>query len=245
VAPPDHHLLLEHERICLSRGPKEHHSRPAIDPLFRSAALCYGPRVVGVILSGHLDDGTAGLQAVKGCGGLAVVQDPRDAEVASMPMSALRHVDVDHCEPVADMGRLLAMLAREPVPTGDVSAPSALRSEHAVGMSNSARDAMRHLQAFAAPSTHSCPDCGGVLWEVKGAEPARFRCHTGHAFTLLTLAESMREVTEDALQNAIRALQEQAILLRRAAVAKRETVESADARRSTPMRSGWRSTCAC
>jgi two-component system, chemotaxis family, protein-glutamate methylesterase/glutaminase len=229
VAPPDHHLLLAEKGIRLSRGPKEHHSRPAIDPLFRSAAICCGTRVIGVILSGHLDDGTAGLQAIKACGGTAIVQEPRDAQVASMPLSVLRHVEVDHCLPTASMPRLLSALVAEPAPLGKFPAPDALRSEHAVTESKTARDAMRNLQAFSKPSTHSCPDCGGVLWEVDGAKPPRFRCHTGHAFTLLTLAESMREATEEALQTAIRALQEQAILRRRAAGMKQSAGEFADA----------------
>lgn len=228
VAPPDHHLLVEVGRVRLSRGPREHHSRPAIDPMFRSAALCCGPRVIGVILSGHLDDGTAGLQAVKACGGVAVVQDPADAEVTSMPLSALRHVDVDHCLPMAAMARLLSGLVTDPVPAREVPAPIELRSEYAMGATNSAGDAMRKLQTFAKPSTQTCPDCGGVLWEVKDAKPPRFRCHTGHAYTLRTLAQSMMESTEEALQHAIRALQEQAILLRQAAAASR-TAEAADA----------------
>jgi two-component system chemotaxis response regulator CheB len=229
VAPPDHHLILVGDSIRLLRGPKEHHTRPAIDPLFRSAAVCCGPRVVGIVLSGHLDDGTAGLQAIKACGGVAVVQDPRDAQVPSMPMSALRHVDVDHCVPVAGMAQLLTSLVAQPVSSQQAAAPTALASEHALSVSEPGEEVMKHLQAFADPSTHACPDCGGVLWEVKAAKPTRFRCHTGHAYTLRTLAESMKESTDHALQIAVRALQEHAILLRRAAAASRAADAVAEA----------------
>lgn len=115
VAPPDHHLLIEEGRVRVTRGPKENRFRPAVDPLFRSAAYTYGSRVIGVVLSGALDDGTAGLWRIKNNGGIAVVQDPADADVSSMPENALREVHVDYCVPVADLGGLLAKLSSEEV----------------------------------------------------------------------------------------------------------------------------------
>jgi two-component system chemotaxis response regulator CheB len=223
VAPPDHHLVIEPQALHLTRGPKEHHSRPAIDPLFRSAALAYGPRVIGVVLTGQLDDGTAGLQAIKACGGLAIVQDPRDAEHPSMPMSALHHVDVDHCLPLEGIVRTLMQLVNETVARQARAVVPALLHEHALTATPSSGDAMEHLQAFAKPSSLVCPDCGGALWEAENTRPLRFRCHTGHAYTLRTLAHTMGQSTEYALQAAIRAMQEQAILLRKAAVLDRET----------------------
>lgn len=222
VAPPDQHLLVTEEAVHLSRGPKEHHSRPAVDPLFRSAALAHGARVVGVVLTGHLDDGTSGLQAIKACGGVAIVQDPADAQEPSMPLSALRHVKVDLCLPIEQIAAALTRLANEPVPAPVTSqAPAALSHEHALSVAAPSGEAMEHLKGFAEPSTLVCPDCGGSLWEVKDARPPRFRCHTGHAFTMRTLAHTMNEATEEALQTAMRAVQEQAILLRKAAAASR------------------------
>lgn len=218
VAPPDNHLLVEEDMVRLLRSAKEHHSRPAIDPLFRSAALAHGARVVGVVLTGHLDDGTAGLQAIKACGGIAIVQHPADAQEPSMPLSAMRHVAVDHCLPVDQIGPVLTGLVSEEAPAVvSAEAPAALSDEHAVSVATPSGEVMEHMKGFAEPSTLVCPDCGGSLWEVKDARPTRFRCHTGHAFTLRTLAHTMNEATEQALETAMRALQEQAFLLRKAA----------------------------
>lgn len=224
VAPPDQHLLVQEGRLHLTRGPKEHHSRPAVDPLFRSAALAHGPGVVGVVLTGHLDDGTAGLQAIKACGGIAIVQDPGEAQEPSMPLSAMHHVDVDYCLPVDAIARTLVKLAREAVPPApaEPAATAALSREHGLSLTTPSGDVMEHLKAFAEPSTLVCPDCGGSLWEVKDARPTRFRCHTGHAFTMRTLAHTMNEATDRALQTAMRALQEQAILLRKGAATSRK-----------------------
>jgi two-component system chemotaxis response regulator CheB len=154
VAPPDHHLLLNNGYLNLTRGPKENFARPAIDPLFRSAALTYGPRVLGVVLTGNLDDGTAGLQAIKECGGFTVVEDPSTAFAPSMPASALEYVEVDHRVPIELMGRKLAELVAQSSPEAKTT-PPALRHEHApqAGTVN----AMDDLKAIAAPSAIICP----------------------------------------------------------------------------------------
>lgn len=212
VAPPDHHMIVDAGRLRLSRGPKEHHSRPAIDPLFRSAALALGPAVVGVVLTGWLDDGTAGLQAIKACGGIAVVQDPADAAVPSMPASALRYVQVDHCVPLASLAGLLTSLVRADVVPAALPAATTPAHEHALSLSQG--EPMKHLQAIATPSPFVCPDCKGGLWEIGGAQPRRYRCHTGHAFTLRTLLHAQGEATDEATWGALRALQEQEVLLR-------------------------------
>ena len=214
VAPPDHHLLLEGGALRLWRGPKENHARPAIDPLFRSAALACGPRVVGVILTGLLDDGSAGLRAVKDCGGIAVVQDPADAFEPGMPTSALASVEADHVVPLSQMAELLCALAQPRRPAPPVAAPDALRHEHEASFG--ATD-MKALKTIGSPSTFTCPDCGGTLFELHDQRPVRFRCHTGHAYSLRSLASMQEQVTEDALWASLRALQEKEAILRRMA----------------------------
>ena len=211
VAPPDQHMLVSGDRIQLSRGPKEHHTRPAIDPLFRSAALAHGPDVIGVVLTGNLDDGTAGLQAIKARGGIAIVQDPDDATAPSMPRSALRYVDVDHCVALPLIPVLLSSLAAAP-PRPAPSIPADLPA-HEQALTLSEGNPMEHLEAISQPSTFVCPDCHGSLWQVRDSRPARFRCHTGHGFTARTLQDALALAGDEALWNALRSLQEREILL--------------------------------
>ena len=190
IAPPDQHMRLDGPVIRLSRGPKEHHARPAIDPLFRSAALHYGPRAIGVVLTGMLDDGSAGLRAIKDCGGTAVVQYPADAHAPSMPQSALACVDADHVVPLASLGQLLYDLASRPsmfsAAIAMLEPPGALRREHAISQGI---NGLENLKAIASPSPFTCPDCGGVLFELDDKRQVRYLCHTGHAFSLRMLQE--------------------------------------------------------
>lgn len=160
VAPPDHHLLVDDQAVRLLRAAKEHNTRPAIDPLFLSAALTHGPGVIGVVMSGGGDDGTAGLQAIEKCGGVAVVQNPETAEEAGMPLSALKYVRVQHIAHLEEMGALLARLVDEPPPAHEKADTSRLRHELDILLSEGAP--MEHLEAIATPSTLSCPDCGGA-----------------------------------------------------------------------------------
>lgn len=218
IAPPDRHMLIEGGRIRLTRGPKEHHARPAIDPLFRSAALDMGPRIVGVILTGMLDDGSAGLRAVKECGGITVVQDPDDAFEPSMPRAAIAATAVDHVVPMSALAALLLELARPVVVAQDPAAkpvPAAMRMEHQISFGD---QTMEELKTIATPSTFSCPDCGGVLFELDGMAQVRFRCHTGHAFSLRTLMATLEPMTDVVLWAAVRTLREKEGLLRRMAV---------------------------
>ena len=212
VAPPDHHVIVEGDVLRLSRGAKEHHTRPAIDPLFRSAAASWGNRVIGVLLTGLLDDGTAGLQAIKERGGVAVVQDPTDAEMPSMPLSAIRYVHVDRIVTLTEMGTaLMSIVSEEPPPPPAIEEPWIVH-ENEILLAEG--DFMEHLRAIAKPSTFVCPDCKGALWEIDGAQPKRYRCHTGHAFTLRTLLHSQAEATDMALWTAYQGLQEKELLLK-------------------------------
>lgn len=228
VAPPDHHMLFAHDCIRLTKGPKEHFTRPAIDPLFLSAALARGPHVIGIVLTGALDDGTAGLQAIKACGGKALVQDPDEAQAPEMPRSALAFVNVDYCRPLSEMAEVLQALVDEEAAS---PAPRVLPANlvHEQELAMDLGNAMEHLSAIASPSTFVCPDCNGSLWQLHDSSPIRFRCHTGHAYTSKTLQSALVETTDQALWAAIRALQEQAILLQSLAASHRDAGETEQA----------------
>jgi two-component system, chemotaxis family, protein-glutamate methylesterase/glutaminase len=213
VAPPDHHLLVRNGRLRLTRSARENLHRPAIDPLFRSAAVAHGPRVIGVVLTGELDDGTAGLSAVKRCGGTAVVQDPRDAAHPSMPQSALKNVAVDHCVPVSDMAALLAHLAGGVVGPAP-PAPATIKAEDC--MIERQQDDEEILDRIGSRSTVTCPECNGTLWELSD-DPVQFRCHVGHAYSPRTLMAEHTHRLEDALWAAVRHFEESASLSERVA----------------------------
>jgi two-component system chemotaxis response regulator CheB len=213
VAPPDRHLLVQGDTLLLTREAKENHARPAIDPLFRSAAISHGPRVIGMILSGRLDDGTAGLQVVKACGGLTIVQDPVDAEEPGMPASALSNVAVDIVVGRDSMARALLDCIGQPVVLpARTTVPKSFATEHALSLHDG--NDMASLDTIGSPSRIVCPDCNGVLWEITGARPKRYRCHSGHAYTIQTLSYEQATRTDEALWKALRALHERESLLR-------------------------------
>ena len=181
LAPPDRHLLVKKGRVLVIKGPRANHYRPAVDALFRSAAVAFGPAVVGVVLTGMLHDGTAGLEFIKRCGGVAVVQAPQEAEYPSMPETALRNVTIDYVAALPAMGELLGCLSAGSVPANPAAISEDLVheasiAERVVGTADEANQ-LGHL----VPLT--CPDCGGNLWEVTHGKVLRYRCHTGHAFT--------------------------------------------------------------
>ncbi|HEX5435371.1 MAG TPA: chemotaxis protein CheB [Candidatus Angelobacter sp.] len=216
VAPPDHHLMIEDNHVVLSRGPKENRHRPSVDPLFRSAARAYGRQVIGIILTGALDDGTVGLQIVKKAGGIAIVQDLDDAVCADMPRSALDHVNVDHIVPVTQIPALLAELVPQPVAAGNGMGKTAqIRKEIRYAEADMA--AIEDEARPGTPSQFACPDCGGVLWEMEDEGMLRFRCRVGHAYTAQSLDAQQSEAVEAALWAAIRALEESASLARQMA----------------------------
>lgn len=214
VAPPDHHLLLRTGHVHLTRGPRQNGHRPAVDALFRSAAREYATRVIGVVLSGALDDGTAGLAAVKARGGVAVVQEAKDALYPAMPNSALEHVQADHVLGVASMGELLARLTAEPVGERPGPVPTGMKVE--VEMAGFSLDAMEG-EHRGEPSGFSCPDCNGVLWEIQAEGLRRYRCRVGHAWSPESLLTQQSEALEAALWIALRTLEERAALARRLA----------------------------
>lgn len=203
VAPSDRHLMIQAGQVYVGRGPKENGHRPAVDPLFRTAARAYGPRVIGVILTGALDDGTAGLLTIKSCGGVAVVQDPHDALHADMPQSAIDRVKVDHVVPLAGVAPLLIRLAREP-------------------LNSDGGDAMAHQSEAEHPvpgrrSFITCPECNGSLTEMEEGGLLRFRCHVGHAYSQDSMLAAQAAALEAALWAAARSLEESAALAHRMA----------------------------
>lgn len=216
VAPTDHHLLVEHGRVRITSGPRENGHRPAVDPLFRSAAQVYGPRVVAVVLTGALDCGTAGLLTVKARGGVSVVQDPKDAFCPDMPRSALEFAQVDHCVSLAQMAPLLVQLVSTPLPVMDVPPPSP-RLQHEVEIMKESAGVKEDPHDVGSPSFYSCPDCGGVLFEMDEQGHLRYRCRVGHGFTANALTMTQQSALDGALWAALRALEESASLSRRMA----------------------------
>ena len=216
VAPPGAHLLVEQGRIRLTAGPRENGFRPGIDPLFRTAALAYGPRVVGVVLTGALNDGTAGLLAIKRRGGVAVTQDPQEALVPSMPASALAYVTIDQCLRLADMPAYLTAVAHDPVaPGSDNPAPEAMQMEADI----SGLRPMRRIDGdcVGQHSVFTCPECKGPLWEVHDGPLLRFRCNVGHAYTSDALLADQAHAIDDALWTALETLEQRSTIAARLA----------------------------
>ena len=227
IAAPDHHLLLRESHITLGRGPRENMVRPAIDPLFRSAALQYGPRVIGVILSGLLSDGAAGLTAIKQCGGVALVQDPADAIANEMPLRALEATTVDLCVPGTRIGDVLSDLVREE-PGTRLPVPPEIRLEVEIAIGE--RVGSDSLATIADPAPLTCPSCGGVLSELRMEHPLRFRCQVGHAYTADALAKEQEGKVDEALRVALRIIEERAELVHRMAEDGRQSGRAAVAR---------------
>lgn len=214
LAVPDHHLILAKGHLRLGRGPRENMVRPAIDAMFRSAAVSYGPRVIGVILSGLLNDGASGLEAIKRCGGIAVVQDPADAIADEMPLSALRAAAVDLTVPSVRLGDVLSDLVQEPA-GWPVPVPPDIRLE--VDIAAGERVDSEVLRGLADPSALTCPSCGGVMSAVRGSKPLRFRCQVGHAMTADVMAKEQENTVDEALRVALRVIEERAELVARMA----------------------------
>lgn len=210
IARSDFHLLLKKRTMLVTKGARENRYRPGIDPLFRSAAVAHGQSVIGMVLTGMLDDGTAGLIAIAKCGGVTVVQDPKDATYPEMPQSALNNLDVDHCVPIAEMGRLLEKLVREP-PGKRMPIPEDIRTEAVIA--ERVLSDVAQVNGLGSQVPYNCPNCGGVLWEMGNADVQRYRCHTGHSFTTPALLTSQNEKIEETLWIALRMFEERKNLL--------------------------------
>jgi two-component system, chemotaxis family, protein-glutamate methylesterase/glutaminase len=214
TAPADHHVLVIDGHLQLSAGPSENGHRPAIDPLFRSAALTHGPDAIGVVLSGTRDDGTAGLAAISARGGTSVVQEPDDALHAAMPASALAQVPGALVHPAAKIGPVLGELVSRPGAAAPVGDDELLRAETRIAATGvPTTDTL----AGAAPSAFSCPSCHGVLFELPGTPAPRFRCRVGHAWSPRALEAEQAHAVDEALWAAVRALEEKADLVERLA----------------------------
>jgi two-component system, chemotaxis family, protein-glutamate methylesterase/glutaminase len=226
VAPPDRHLIVYGQQVTLSRGARENGHRPAVDVLFRSAARTLGPRVIGVVLSGTLDDGTAGLVAVHRWGGVGVVQSPDDAMYPSMPRAAIAGDHPRHVLPVAEIPALLTQLVREQVePTirdDGASTPDTSITDREIAMADHDGEALNDPERPGAPSGFACPDCHGVLFEIDDGPVHRFRCRVGHAWSPRSLAAQQTFAIEGALWMALRALEEKAALADRMSTGARE-----------------------
>lgn len=217
VAPPDYHMLVERDFVLLNRGPRENRHRPSIDVLFRSAARSYGSRTIGIVLSGELDDGSAGLMAIGMRGGVRIVQDPSEAMSPEMPSNAIQYAGADFIVPVAEVANLIARASR-----GEHLQPEHPRSSE-TAMNDRIDKEVREVEMKDDPSSErpgkpsqfACPECHGVLWELDDEGLLRFRCRVGHAYTADALSFAMSEAGENALWAAMRALEEKAALLRR------------------------------
>jgi two-component system, chemotaxis family, protein-glutamate methylesterase/glutaminase len=209
VAPPNRHLLVDGDRISLGEGPRENNSRPAIDPMLRSAAVCCGSRTIGVVLTGTLGDGASGLWTVHQGGGITVVQDPKDAAYAEMPLTALNRAKPDHVARLQDMPALLSGLALQPA--GEAK-PLPRNIKFEVEIARTGQSSMDKMDEFGRRSVLACPDCGGVMWEIDEGDVSRFRCHVGHTYTAEVMSLALDDNLRRALASAVRALEERAAL---------------------------------
>lgn len=230
VAPPDNHLLIESGRIVIAKGPKENRFRPSIDALFRSAAYVYGPKVIGIVLSGLLNDGTSGLWSIKRLGGKCIIQQPDDAEFPSMPENVLEHVKVDYCVPASAMGDILQKLSKKKIrkkPVVSKNELELLAMEVAIATKESAFEMGILDMGTLTPFT--CPECHGALVQLEEGNIIRFRCHTGHAYTSSTLLADISLTVENTLWQAMRGLEEATMLLNKVADLHKEKGNKKDA----------------
>ncbi len=229
VASPDRHLMVDGNKIRITRGPREGRARPSVDVLFRSASVAFGSRALAVVLSGALDDGTAGAWAIKDRGGLVLAQEPSEAAHSSMPESVIRHVQTDHIGTAKNLAEVVAGLVGSPSQDRPAADVERHRVETLIAMEGNGLKA--GVMELGAVSKYTCPDCHGVLVEITEGSIVRFRCHTGHAFSQLTLLAEINESIDKGLWDTLRAIEERVILLRQMEEHARVAGESSEARR--------------
>jgi two-component system chemotaxis response regulator CheB len=216
VASPDRHLIVEGDCVRSTRGPKECRARPAIDVLFRSAAVAFGPRVIGVILTGSLDDGTAGLWQIKDRKGLAFVQDPAEAAHTSMPENAIEHVDVDVLGTIEQLSAAIALESTRDIELPVLEEPRVTQQvENTVALEGNGMYA--GIMDLGKVSKYTCPECHGVLVQIEEGKFVRFRCHTGHAYSFKALLVEINEAVDASLWSTVRAIEERILLLKQLA----------------------------
>jgi two-component system chemotaxis response regulator CheB len=219
LAPPDHHLILDNELLMVTNGARENNHRPSIDVLFRSAAVNFGNRVIGIILTGMMEDGTSGMSAVSRCGGICIVQNPADAQFFSMPQSVLNNVVVDYNAALRTIPQIIHEVLAKPLPPA-ISIPEELRIEADITkrmMSN-----IDELKSIGDRSDFICPECGGGLWALKNDPASRYRCHTGHVYTEKLLQDLQQQGIEESVWVSIRMLEERVNMLKLTAVRQAE-----------------------
>lgn len=211
LAPSDHHLLIEKNgELHVTKGAAENRSRPGIDPLFRSAAVAFGNRVIGIILTGYLDDGTAGMIAIQRCGGICIVQDPKEARYPDMPKNTLNQLKADYCVPIAEMGGILATLMARKVGRKK-TIPEDIRKEATIA--ERVLSDLPAVNSLGEQVPFNCPGCGGVLWKMDKGSFVRYRCHTGHAYTSASLLAAQTQKIEETMWIALRMFEERKNLL--------------------------------
>ena len=210
LAPQDHHVMVKDGMLKINQGPHENKYRPSIDVLFRSAAVNYGNRVIGIVLTGMLEDGTSGMWAIKSCGGICIIQDPVDAEYPDMPQSVVNKIQVDYTGFLEDIPVIINTIIANPLPPA-VPIPPELQVEADITEQMMTR--IDQLEKIADHSNFVCPDCGGGLWAIKNDPSKRYRCHTGHVYTEKLLGDIQDAKIEESIWVCIRMLEEKSNML--------------------------------
>ena len=214
IAPPDAHLLVKEDHVIIGHGPAENRFRPSIDVLFRSVAASHGERTIGIILTGFLNDGTAGMMAIKQSGGYCIVQDPNEAEYPDMPLAVLENMEVDDCVSLKNMGKVIVEIINKAEVKG-VAAPQNIISESK--LSEKSATGINGVRSLGEKTVYACPDCGGGLWKIENGKIKHYRCHIGHSYSENDLLLKQSETTEHTLWVAVRMMEERKLFLQKIA----------------------------